>query len=310
MTAAVRGDWQQGGTENGAATLERSLLYCRDLTKREAKNFYYGLKLLKEPKRSAMYALYAYMRLVDDIADDEANGRTVEQRAADLDQWAALTRAAIAAGENGEAPRGHIVWPAFAAMVGKYQVPTQLFDDMIAGQRQDLTPVRMETFDDLHQYCYRVASVVGVASLYVWGFDGGEATVDMAVDRGIAFQLTNVLRDLREDSGRGRCYLPAEELRQFGVTEAGIARGEAEGRFLEMMRFQIERARGYYERSAPLEAQVRPDSRATLGAMTAIYRGILEKIAEDPGRVLHERVGLGKMKKLLIGWRAMRGKSV
>jgi phytoene synthase len=310
VTTALRGDPQSGDTpQDAAATLERSRLYCRDLTRREAKNFYYGLKLLKEPKRSAMYALYAYMRLVDDIADDDANGRTIEQRAADLAQWAVLTRAAIAAGESGEAPRGHIVWPAFAAMVGKYKVPAQLFDDMIAGQRQDLTPVPMATFDDLHQYCYRVASVVGVASLYVWGFDGGEATVDLAIDRGIAFQLTNVLRDLREDAARGRCYLPADELTRFGVSEESIAQGEESPAFLDLMRFQITRAREYYGRSAPLEEKVRPDSRATLGAMTAIYRGILEKIAEDPARVLHQRVGLGKMKKLLIGWRAMRGKA-
>jgi phytoene synthase len=290
--------------------LERSRAYCQDLTKREARNFYYGLKLLKEPKRSAMYALYAYMRLVDDIADDDSNGRTVAQRAADLDQWAALTHEAIAAGERGAgAPRGHIVWPAFAAMVGRYQVPTSVFDDMIAGQRQDLEPVRMATFDDLYAYCYRVASVVGVASLYVWGFEGGDATVKMSVDRGIAFQLTNVLRDLREDAGRGRCYLPADELARFGVTEQQIARGEATGGFVELMRFQIERARRYYDQSAGLAEKIREDSRATLGAMTAIYRGILEKIAEDPARVLRERVSLGKMKKLMIGWRAMRGRA-
>ncbi len=311
MTAAVREEWRSGGDSGGDTTalLERSRLYCRDLTRREAKNFYYGLKLLKEPKRSAMYALYAYMRLVDDIADDDANGRTIEQREADLAQWALLTKEAIAAGETGQAPRGHIVWPAFAAMVGRYKVPAGLFEDMIAGQRQDLMPEPMATFDDLHQYCYRVASVVGVASLYVWGFEGGEETVDLAVDRGIAFQLTNVLRDLREDAGRGRCYLPADELARFGLSEAAIARGESSAGFVAFMEFQIKRARGYYEKSAALEGRVRADSRATLGAMTAIYRGILEKIAEDPARVLTERVGLGKVKKLLIGWRAMRGKS-
>ncbi|HVX84971.1 MAG TPA: phytoene/squalene synthase family protein [Phycisphaerae bacterium] len=312
MTAAVRGEIEAGREGGAAALLERSRQYCQELTRREAKNFYYGLKLLKEPKRSAMYALYAYMRLVDDIADDESNGRTVGQRAADLDQWAALTHEAIAAGSEAEAaPRGHIVWPAFGAMVRRYRVPVALFDEMIAGQRQDLEPVRMATFDDLHAYCYRVASVVGVASLYVWGFDGGEATVKLSVERGIAFQLTNVLRDLREDAAKGgaagRCYLPADEMARFGVSEQQIARGEATGGFLELMRFQIERARGYYESSAPLHEKVAPDARATLGAMTAIYRGILEKIAEEPGRVLRERVSLGKMKKLMIGWRAMRG---
>jgi phytoene synthase len=193
-------------------------------------------------------------------------------------------------------------------MVQRYRVPAELFDEMIAGQRQDLEPVRMATFADLHAYCYRVASVVGVASLYVWGFEGGEGSVKMSVERGIAFQLTNVLRDLREDAGRGRCYLPGDELARFGVTAEQIARGEATEGFEELMRFQIERARGYYQRSAPLDEKVTADSRATLAAMTAIYRGILEKIAEEPARVLRERVSLGKMKKLMIGWRAMRGR--
>src|SRR5262245_32084922 len=119
-------------------TLAKSRVFCRETTKREAKNFYYGLKLLGEPKRSAMYALYAYMRLVDDIADDESNGRTVAQRKADLDQWEELTRQAIAAGKGeGPVPKGHILWPAFAEMVGTYRAPVKVFEDMIAGQRQD-----------------------------------------------------------------------------------------------------------------------------------------------------------------------------
>ncbi len=233
----------------GSELLEKSQAYCRDLTRREAKNFYYGLKLLPEPKRSAMYALYAYMRLVDDIADDDANERTLEQRKGDLAQWEQLTHEAI----GGTAiPKGHILWPAFGEMVRSYKVPTKLFEDMIAGQRQDLEPVTIETFEALHQYCYRVASVVGLASLYVWGFEGGEETLKLSVDRGIAFQLTNVLRDLREDVGppRNRCYLPREDLTRFGVSEHDISTGKVTDAFVEMMRFQVARAESYYERSA------------------------------------------------------------
>ncbi len=139
MTVVMRGD-DVAGVDGGL--LEKSCAYCRDLTKREAKNFYYGLKLLPEPKRSAMYALYAYMRLVDDIADDDANERTLVQRKGDLDQWEVLTREAIAGAKGeGRLPKGHILWPAFGEMVRKYRVPGHLFDDMIAGQRQDLEPV-------------------------------------------------------------------------------------------------------------------------------------------------------------------------
>lgn len=306
MTAIAR-PHEPAGLDPDA--LQKSQAYCQELTRREAKNFYYGLKLLPEPKRSAMYALYAYMRLVDDIADDESNGRTVEQRKADLDQWEQLTHQAIAAAETGEGlPRGHILWPAFSAMIRKYKVPTKIFDDMIAGQRQDLEPVAIGTFQELYDYCYRVASVVGLASVYVWGFEGGDATLKLSIERGIAFQLTNVIRDLREDAARGRCYVPREDLERFGVTENELAGGQVSDAMQNLLRFQVERAEGYYESSAPLESKIRPDSRPTLVAMTSIYRGILQKIAEDPARVMTERVRLSTFNKLMIGWRAMRSK--
>jgi phytoene synthase len=291
-----------------AVSLAESYAYCRRLTKEQAGNFYFGMKLLAEPKRSWMYALYAYMRLVDDIADDEANGRTVEDRAQALEAWEQLTNEAIA----GRVGSGHEsqMWPAFSDMVKRCGIPASVFRDMIAGQRQDLefTPIR--TFDELYAYCYRVASVVGIASLYVWGFEGGEATLALSADRGIAFQLTNVLRDLREDAARGRCYLPLDELAQAGVTPGQLASGELSRspKFWEFMGFQIERARSYYEKSSPLESKVAADSRATLLAMTAIYRGILEKIAADPGAVLRKRVRLSTLSKLMIGWRALRAK--
>jgi phytoene synthase len=255
-----------------------------------------------------MYALYAYMRLVDDIADDDANEKTLEQRRRDLDHWEQLTNEAI----EGNVNSGHDspLWPAFADMVKKRQVPGTVFRDMIAGQRQDLEFSPIGTFDDLYRYCYRVASVVGIASLYVWGFEGGEETLKLSSDRGIAFQLTNVLRDLREDASRGRCYLPADELARFGIAAEELASAELSRspKFWEFLGFQIERARSYYEKSAPLEMKVAADARPTLVAMTAIYRGILEKIAVDPGQVLRRRVRLSTLSKLLIGWRAMRGK--
>jgi phytoene synthase len=291
--------------------LAKSRAYCRVLTKHAAKNFYYGLKLLPEPKRSAMYALYAYMRLVDDIADDETN-RTAEQRQRDLQQWQDCTHAALA----GEPSKGHILWPAFAELVQRYQIPAKLFDEMIDGQRQDMAagasgaPCAVATFTELRAYCYRVASVVGLASLHVWGVEQGTvAEVEaMGIDRGIAFQLTNVLRDLREDAARGRCYLPQEDLARFGVTAAEIAVGQPGSGFAELMRFQIERAEGFYQSSAALEARVRVDSRPTLVAMTEIYHGLLRKIAERPERVLRERVRLSTWEKLRIGWKAMRGR--
>jgi 15-cis-phytoene synthase len=296
-----------------AGTLAQSQDYCRTLTKREARNFYYGLKLLPEPKRTAMYALYGYMRLVDDIADDDGHMRTVAQRRADLDAWETQTHQAMAAAAGqGEPPTGHSIWPAFVEMVRQYQVPAKVFADMIAGQRQDLEPVTMPDFAALHEYCYRVASVVGVASLYVFGFDGGDETLKLGVDRGIAFQLTNILRDLREDAAppRRRCYLPADELAAFHVAPAALAEGRGEPGFLELMQFQVQRAREFYKRSAALESRIHVDARPTLSAMTAIYHGILEKIADRPEAVLRGRVRLSKWAKLMICWRAMQGRRV
>jgi phytoene synthase len=278
-----------------------STAYCARLTKQAARNFYYGLKLLPEPKRSAMFALYAYMRLADDIADAE-DGRTVEQRLRDLEDWRLQTRAAL----DGEPTSDHPVWPAFAELARRYQLGADLFDDVIAGQEQDLKPVAFETFEQLHEYCYRVAGVVGLASIRIWGYEGGAETESLAIARGVAFQLTNILRDLREDAAGGRIYLPREDLVAVKISERELLSGKPSPAFLELMRLQIKRARSYYDRSAPLEDRIQRDSRPTLIAMTEIYRGLLEKIAAEPLRVMRERVSLSLLSKLRIGWRATR----
>src|SRR5436190_5185882 len=289
-------------------SLAASRVRCAQITRSQARNFYYGLKLLPEPKRSDMFALYAYMRLADDIADAD-DGRSLRQRLDDLDAWQERTRDVLAGRISDVDPTtdpGREIWPAFADMAARHAVPVELFDEAVAGQRQDLEPVAFETFDDLRTYCRRVAGIVGVASIYVWGFEGGAETEALAVDRGIAFQLTNVLRDLREDARNCRCYLPRDELAAHGVTEEELRAGPASPRFQEMMRFQIARAEEYYQRSRELESRIARDSRATLSAITAIYRGLLTKIADQPDRVLRERVSLSLMAKLRIGWKACR----
>src|SRR2546421_509718 len=202
--------------------LRRSRRYCARLTRRQAKNFYYGLRLLPEPKRSAMFALYAYMRLVDDIADREDN-RTVAQRPLELESWRSLTHAALS-GENLDGEHDAI-WPAFADMTRRFKLRSHIFDSVIAGQQRDLTPETFDTFEQLHEYCYQVAGVVGLASIHIWGFEGGAETEQLAVARGVALQLTNILRDLREDAQRGRIYLPREDLNAIGVTPDALRSG-------------------------------------------------------------------------------------
>jgi len=288
------------------ARLANSRSFCEQLTRRAARNFYYGLKLLPEPKRSAMFALYAYMRLVDDIADGD-DGQSHQERALELERWRQETRAVLS-GELPDPDNSHDLWPAVEEMVHTYRLPTHLFDDVIAGQQQDLQFTGFAQFEPLRDYCYRVAGVVGLASIYIWGFEGGAETEALAIDRGIAFQLTNILRDLREDAANDRIYLPTDELAQFGVTADDLRSARGGKRFLDLMRFQIDRAESFYMRSATLEQRVSADSRPTLATMTEIYRRLLRKVAQEPERVLHERVSLSLLSKLRIGWRASRAR--
>jgi 15-cis-phytoene synthase len=285
-------------------SLADSRAYCEQLTKTEAKNFYYGLKLLPEPRRSAMFALYAYMRLVDNIADGQ-DGRNVQQRMDALDTWTHATHAAI---EQRNPNDGRSIWPAFSEMVARYSVPKHCFDEVIAGQRQDLESPAIHTFEELKQYCYRVAGVVGVASIHIFGFDGGDAAIALAVDRGVAFQLTNILRDLREDAERERIYLPRQELEAAGVSAADVRNARWTPQFANLMNQQIARANSFYASSAPLDEMIDRASRPTLTAMTQIYHGLLEKIAVDPQRVLHKRISLSPLTKLRIAWRAARSR--
>ena len=287
-------------SDRADVSLEESRQYCTQLTRRQARNFYYGLKLLPEPKRSAMFALYAYMRLVDDIADEQ-DGRTLAQRHQALDAWGEATNTAL----GGHLPDGHPVWPAFIDMTRSHGVPAHVFHEVIAGQRQDLESPHFQTFAELRDYCYRVAGVVGVASIYVWGFEGGAETERLAVDRGIAFQLTNVLRDLREDGFRDRLYLPRQELSAAGLDEKDLQDSQGFRAFMEK---QIARAQSYYDQSSPLDARINADSRPTLMAMTQIYHGLLEKMSVDPGCVLVRRISLSPLKKLRIAWRAARAR--
>lgn len=275
-----------------AERLEESYGYCHGLMRRAARNFYYGMRLLPPEQRGAMYALYSYMRLCDDIADDQVVG--VDDRMERLERWRSSTHAAI-----GGKVEGHPIWPAFCDMVGRFGIPARVFDDAIDGQIQDLRQDRYGTFAELYEYCYRVASTVGIAAVHIWGF-ADRGALKLAEELGIAMQLTNILRDLREDAARGRRYLPDEDCRRFGV-EGWMANGSAppEG-VVSMLRFEADRAMGYYRRSAPLEGMISVTARPTLRIMTGIYRGILDRIIASPQLVLSRRVSLSGMRKLWL----------
>ncbi|HWB53042.1 MAG TPA: phytoene/squalene synthase family protein [Tepidisphaeraceae bacterium] len=286
-------------TRGGELAVSRQ--YCKQITRQQARNFYYGLMLLAEPKRSALFALYAYMRQLDDLADEE-DGRSQEQRLADLDNFKRLTHAVFAGRVPDEGPAD--LWPAFADMVHTYELPLRIFDDAILGQRQDVLGTTFQTFDELYEYCYRVAGTVGLASVYIWGFEGGEKTETLAIERGVALQLTNILRDLSEDACRGRVYLSADDLTKFNLTATDVLSRTGGQAFKDLVHFEIERAENYFERSKPLEKFISADCRATLNAMTNIYHKLLEKIAADPQRVLQQRISLSMVSKIMIALEA------
>jgi phytoene synthase len=223
-------------------SLARSYEFCEQVARREAGNFYPAFRVLPRDQRLSMCALYAFMRIADDLSDEA--GETEEKRQ-QLKQWRASLHHALA----GEYP--HPALEALHHTVSKYAIPPQYLEDVLDGVEMDLEPVVYQTFAELQLYCYRVASAVGLACIHIWGF-AEERAKEYAEQAGYAFQLTNILRDLGEDAGRGRIYLPAEELAQFGYDPAKLQRRERDDAFRAMMQFQIQRARNFYVGSWPL----------------------------------------------------------
>ena len=281
--------------------LTESYAYCRGIARTAARNFYYGFVLLPPEKRNALCALYAFMRGVDDISDlpgelSEKRGRLAECRAA-------MDRAL--AGEDD----GNPIWPAFRHTVSSYRIPARYLHDLISGAEMDLTVSVYETFDRLREYCYRVAGTVGLTCIYVFGFSDPRAP-ELAETLGIAFQLTNILRDLPRDLEIGRVYLPQEDLKRFGCGRNDLASATAGPAFRELMRFEADRAWQFYHEGWPLLALVNEDSRAALWALARIYSGILEKIeARDYDVLTPPAPRLSSVEKVWIlarariGWR-------
>ncbi len=272
--------------------LQESYAWCGRVARTQAKNFYYSFLLLSRPRRQAMCAIYAFMRYCDDLSDDDG----IADRAAAISRWRTDLENALA-GRSGE----HPLWPAFVDAVARYQIPHQYFLEMIDGVSSDLESRRVKTFDELYDYCYRVASVVGLTIIHVFGFASPEA-LSLAEKCGIAFQLTNILRDVREDAEKGRVYLPAEDLERFGVKE--FADNE---KFRHLMEYQARRARDYYRESAPLIAMVHRQSRPSLRALIGIYSRLLDRIVASNYDVLKRRIRVPTWEKLWILARSLAG---
>jgi 15-cis-phytoene synthase len=271
-------------------TLSSSYTWCERVARREAGNFYLAFCLLPAAQRRAMCALYAFMRVADDLTDGLA---TIAEKTQALTNWREQLEAALAGVYH------HPLHPAFHHTVVSYGIPRRYLDDVLDGVGMDLDTDRYDTFTDLYRYCYRVASAVGLACIHIWGFADERATA-YAESAGIALQLTNILRDLREDAARGRIYLPREDLECFGYGIEDLKQGRRDERFRELMRFQVERARSYYQSAEPLADLLAPAGRAVFLVMLRTYRDLLEAIEQRGYDVFSSRVRVSWLRKLWL----------
>ena len=270
--------------------------YCRHKAADSGSSFYYSFFFLPPVRRQAIMALYAFCREVDDVVD-ECDDPGVAQ--AKLDWW----RGEVAALYQGRPT--HPVTRALANALPRFALAEEHLQEIIDGMQMDLERARYPDFKSLHLYCYRVASVVGLLAAEIFGYRNRQ-TLKYAHDLGLAFQLTNIIRDVGEDARRGRIYLPEEDLDRFGVGAGDILRARYSEAFRRLMEFQIERADGYYAQAfAQLPAQDRRTQRPGL-VMAAIYRALLREIRRDGCRVLDHRMALTPLRKLWIAWRTWR----
>jgi len=267
--------------------------YCQSKAAASGSSFYYSFMFLPKPRREAITALYAFCREVDDIADECHEPDIARAKLA----WWRSEVSNLYAGD----PQ-HPVSKALAPALQAYNLNEEHFQEIIDGMQMDLEQNRYIDFKQLQLYCYRVASVVGLLSASIFGYSDRK-TLKYAHDLGLAFQLTNIVRDVGEDARRDRIYLPLEELEQFGVTENDILQGRESEQVRKLLEFQIERAESYYERAfAELPASDRKAQRTGL-VMAAIYRTLLHEIKSGGGeKVLNARIALTPLRKLWLAW--------
>jgi phytoene synthase len=274
------------------SSLDASFEYCRQLTRRRARNFYYAFKLLGPAEHDALCAIYAFMRYCDDVSDEPSADPSTTRSL--LEAWRADLDVALDGGQS-----DHPLWPAFRHVVLHYDLPRAYFYEMILGVSSDLDPAPLLTFDDLYRYCYRVASVAGLCVIRILGGQGDEALA-LAEKCGVAFQLTNILRDVREDAARGRVYFPEEDLARFGLSRQDVLECRDSDSLRALLRFQGERAFAYYRQSAPLIQMVPAANRPALWALVEIYRQLLLRIERSDYNVLAKRIRLTPAEKLAI----------
>jgi 15-cis-phytoene synthase len=272
---------------------------CEEITWSQARNFSYGIRLLPPAKRRALAAVYAFARRIDDIGDGSL---PADRKLAELSR----TRDTLAGLIAGRPGHGDPVLIALADAAGRFDIPLAAFGELIDGCEADVRGVTYRTFDDLLHYCRCVAGSIGRLSLGVFGTSQPETAVPLADSLGVALQLTNILRDIREDYASGRVYLPAEDFERFGCTLAAEPGGNGNhGKLAALVEFEADRARGWYERGLTLMPLLDRRSAASAGAMAGIYFRLLQHIAAEPASVLSTRVSLPAREKALVAVKSL-----
>lgn len=268
---------------------------CRQVTRREARNFYFAFLTLPARQRRAIYVAYTFCRYCDDSVDAEGTHGEKLQRIEHL------------RGRLSQAYAGNADQPLFIGLsdvASTYNIPEEYFQEVLSGVESDLVKTRYANFEELRAYCYQVASVVGLICIHMFGYRGGEPARQAAIDLGLAMQLTNICRDVLEDWEFGRVYLPQDELERFGVTEDDLRNRAVTAGFANLMQFQIDRARQYFASGRRLLPHLPPRSRACPAALGLIYGGVLNKIEAAGYDVFSQRIGLSKGAKLGLMARA------
>ena len=268
--------------------ISASYVECNRIARSAKSSFYLAFFGLPREKRNALFALYAFMRLIDNVSDEPAE---LEAKRRGLARWRGMLDEAIAGDTS-----GHAILPGLADSITRFEIPTRYFHDLILGAEMDLTVSSYATFDQLSEYCYRVAGTVGLTCLHVFGFRDPRDP-DLAERLGLAFQLTNIIRDVRTDLEMGRVYLPQEDIVRFGCSAADLA-GPADERVQALLEFEADRAWRLYAEGVPLIGQIEPDSRATLWALVRTYSTLLARIEERSFDVFTSRVSLSSAEKV------------
>lgn len=277
----------------GDASLHHAYKQAEKITAQHSKSFHFASGLLPEEKRSAVRALYAFCRTVDDIVDESSD----DERDAQLDYWRTMVETASFADND-------LVAAAWADTLTRYHIPRHYALQLIDGVARDLLQSRYQTFDELATYCYGVASTVGLMSMYIIGFQSTES-VPYAIKLGVALQMTNILRDVGEDYRNGRLYLPREELAFYGIQESDIAEGHITDNWRQFMKFQIDRTRQLYNESWTGVKMLEREGQFAIGAASVFYQGILDEIEKSDYDVFTHRASLsaiGKVSKIPALW--------